>query len=113
MTTTTTAELDSCTRAEIVIRDCLSRGDGKGAVTEVMHALRAAMERLRHSRKGRPADAAHLDAQLAGTLLAIVHQVSLHQAPEGFPAKPTYELLTVFQAAYEAAMAAPDPGEGA
>lgn len=110
--TNTSTEIDSCTRAEIVIRESLSQGDSKGAVTEVMHALRAGMATLRHSRKGRPADGRHLDAQLAGTLLAIVHQVGLHQAPEGFPANPTgYDLLTVFQAAYEAAMA-PNPGEG-
>ena len=108
----TTTEIDSCTRAEIVIRESLSQGDSKAAVTEAMHALRAAMATLRHPRKGRRADGKHLDAQLAGTLLAIAEQAGRHERPADFPDNPTgYDLLTVFHAAYEAALAHPGEGE--
>jgi hypothetical protein len=105
-----TTELDSTTRAEIVIRESLGQGDARAAVTEVMHALRGPLKRLLKPSTGRRADAAHFAARLAGTLLALLHQIDLYQAPEGFPASPAgYDLLTVFQAAYDAAMS---PGEG-
>lgn len=109
-TTTSTTELDSTTRAEAVIREFLSRGDSKGALNEAVHELRARLADLRHPRRGRPADGAHMDAQLAGMILALAAQASLHQHPDTFPGTwQGHHLLTAFQAAYEAATA--HPGE--
>lgn len=108
----TTAEFDTTTQAQDTIRELLAKGHSKEALNEAIRELRAKLGGLRHARHGRPADAAHIDAQLAGTLLAIAAQVGLHQRPGDFPAAwQGHHLLTTFYAAFEAAMA-PNPGEG-
>lgn len=110
--TTTTADTDWSTEAEDAIRDYLSNGDSKRALNRALHTLQAQLAILRHARKGRPADGQHLDAHLAGTVLAIAVQVGQHASPDDFPGRPRgYDLLTVFQAAYETALAHPGEGE--
>lgn len=111
MTTTITEGAATCTSAEAVIRDALSRGDSKRALNAALGALQAELADLRRPRRGRPADGAHLDAELAGTLLAIAVQAHRHERPRDFPGRPGgHHLLATFQAALDATSS---PGEGA
>lgn len=108
-TDTSTAECEEVMEA---IRDALRNGDTKRALNKALHFAQARLALLRNPRKGRRADGMHLDAHLAGVILAIAEQAGLHQRPADFPDKPTgYQLQTVFYAAYEAALAHPGEGE--
>lgn len=82
---------------EAAIRDALAEGRTADALTEAARGLRSETAKLR---RRHPADAALLDAQLTGQLLAIAATVHEYRSPRrlrGMP-QPT-DLLAAFHTA--------------
>ena len=71
-------------RMVAAIRDALRQGNGNEALTEACASLRSEMAKIRARR---PADAALIDAQLAGIIAAWVDRAAHLQARLSTPAR--------------------------
>lgn len=73
--------------AEAAIREALATGAGQAALNEAARTLQSEAAKVR---RRRPADAALIDAQIAGILLGLAAQLATHQPPRpaGCPRVP-------------------------
>ncbi len=86
---------------ESAIRDALAGNSGREALNLAIRALQSEAAKLR---RRRPGDAALIDAQLAGSILAIATQLHQHKParPAGCPRVPgPSHLLDAFEASFQ------------
>jgi hypothetical protein len=89
--------------AEADIRAALAESAGQQALNRALRALQSEAAKLR---RRRPADAALVDSELAGSLLAIATQLHSHKParPPGCPKVPgSRQMVAAFEASYQRA----------